>query len=283
MSHASEVAGGKRFEFGENWQRFLNSLDDSRIHAAERSLQNALGAADLHGKSLLDAGSGSGLFSLAARRLGAKVVSFDFDPQSVSCTDSLRSRFFDGDQHWEVREESVLDPTLMPRLGKFDIVYSYGVLHHTGAMWVALENLVSCVNEGGQLYVALYNDQGWKSHFWWFVKFIYCKLPRLLKRPYGYVVGGLSQALNVVKYTLMFKPMTAIRPLLAYRRDRGMTISNDMIDWIGGFPYEFVRADTLKSFLVLKGFRLQRVTEATSLGCHELTFVLAKAVPPANR
>ncbi len=48
----------------------------------------------LAGNSFLDVGSGSGLFSLAAMRLGAdRVHSFDYDPQSVGCTKELKRRF----------------------------------------------------------------------------------------------------------------------------------------------------------------------------------------------
>ena len=95
---------------------------------------------DLTGKTFLDIGSGSGLFSLAARRLGAKVHSFDFDSNSYGCTMELRKRYFDGDGNWKVEQGSALDRNYIESLGKFDIVYSWGVLHHTGAMWTALEN-----------------------------------------------------------------------------------------------------------------------------------------------
>ena len=93
MTHAREVEAGQRFQFGENWRRFLGVLDESRIAAAEDSLRKAFAGEDLAGRTFLDAGSGSGLFSLAARRLGARVQSFDFDPQSVACTLELEQGF----------------------------------------------------------------------------------------------------------------------------------------------------------------------------------------------
>src|SRR4051812_24922114 len=109
VQHAAEVASGQRFEFGKNWARFLENLDDARIGAAERSLAAMLGESTLHGRRFLDAGSGSGLFSLAARRLGARVLSFDFDPHSVACTEELRRRYFPNDTDWRVESGSVLD------------------------------------------------------------------------------------------------------------------------------------------------------------------------------
>src|ERR1700704_486469 len=108
-SHALEIAQGKRFEFGKNWSRFLTLLDDSRIARAEESLKMMLQVEDLEGKSFLDIGSGSGLFSLAARRLGARVHSFDYDPHSVACTRELRSRYFPDDPQWTVEQGSALD------------------------------------------------------------------------------------------------------------------------------------------------------------------------------
>src|SRR5437588_9979425 len=129
-----------RFSFGENWLAFLEQLADERIAEAERSLQVLCGIERLDGKRVLDIGSGSGLFSLAARRLGAIVFSFDYDPQSVAGTQNLKDRFFPGDTSWVVEQGSILDQAYVATLGTYDIVYSWGVLHHTGAMYDAIAN-----------------------------------------------------------------------------------------------------------------------------------------------
>src|SRR5271157_2256045 len=119
MSHAAEVAGGERFEFGKNWARFLKTLNDGKIQEAERSLESYLETKTLAGKSFLDIGSGSGLFSLAARRLGARVHSFDYDPRSVSCTLELKRRYFPDDSGWTVESGSALDEAYLRSLGSF--------------------------------------------------------------------------------------------------------------------------------------------------------------------
>ena len=177
MNPAPDVAAHgeaqTRFAFGANWQRFLDELDDVRIRDAEGSLKTMLGVDDLSGQRFLDAGCGSGLFSLAARRLGARVYSFDFDGQSVACAAHLKTRYFAGDTEWTIEAGDVLDKGTMRGLGSFDVVYSWGVLHHTGAMWRALDNAAGMVAPGGLLFVALYNDQGWISRYWAAVKRVY--------------------------------------------------------------------------------------------------------------
>lgn len=261
-----------RFAFGANWSRFLSVLDDDRITEAEKSLQNMLGVTDLKAKTFLDIGSGSGLFSLAARRLGAKVHSFDYDPQSVACTAELKRRYFDGDGAWHVEQGSALDQVYMRQLGQFDVVYSWGVLHHTGAMWIGIENASQRVAGGGRMFIAIYNDQGLKSHGWWLVKYLYNKLPRPLNTLYAYCLGLAAHALNILKYTLKLQPMTAIRPLLNYKQKRGMSVMHDLIDWMGGFPFEFARFEVLEGYLHARGFKLIKGNQATSLGCHEMVF-----------
>jgi 2-polyprenyl-3-methyl-5-hydroxy-6-metoxy-1,4-benzoquinol methylase len=147
--HASEVALGQRFEFGKNWARFLSDLDDKRITAAVDSLRSMLAIDDLTGRTFFDIGCGSGLFSLAARRLGATVFSFDFDPDSVACAQELKRRYHPQDLQWTISTGSVLDTAYIESLGQYDIVYSWGVLHHTGAMWRALENATRACKPGG--------------------------------------------------------------------------------------------------------------------------------------
>src|SRR5437763_14715558 len=126
LKHSNEVAAGQRFEFGKNWAAFLSVLDEERIAKAEESLKEMLEVETLEGKTFLDIGSGSGLFSLAARRLGARVHSFDYDSSSFACTQELRNRYFPGDPNWRVEQGSALDAEYLRSLGSFDIVYSWG-------------------------------------------------------------------------------------------------------------------------------------------------------------
>jgi len=273
-----EIGARKRFPFGANWLRFLATVDEQRISAAEASLQAMLQTVDFRGKSLLDIGCGSGLFSLAARRLGARVHSVDFDPRSVACTEELRRRYSPDDRDWQVEQGSVLDRQYMSGLGTFDIVYTWGVLHHTGAMWLALENAIGRVEPTeGKLFIAIYNDQGWKSHVWWFVKLIYNSMPRLFKPAFIALVSFVANLMLILKYTVRLKPMSAIRPLCADQRERGMSAKYDRIDWIGGFPYEFASFDVLGQYLEARGFSIISSIRNTSHGCNELAAQVAGA------
>ncbi len=152
------------FAFGKNWQKFLSLLDEERIIYVQNSLCEMLDTKDLKGYRFLDIGSGSGLFSLAARRLGAYVHSFDYDEQSVLCTQELRRCYYPNDPNWQIEQGSILNEFYIKNLKTFDIVYSWGVLHHTGNMWHALELAATLVNPGGKLFIAIYNQQSPLRH-----------------------------------------------------------------------------------------------------------------------
>jgi 2-polyprenyl-3-methyl-5-hydroxy-6-metoxy-1,4-benzoquinol methylase len=275
LQHKSEVLKGERFEFGKNWSAFLSVLDDERIERAEQSLSEMLAVENLEGKTFIDIGSGSGLFSLAARRLGAKVTSFDFDTNSVACTTELRRRYFENDPDWHVEQGSVLDEAYVRALGKFDIVYSWGVLHHTGKMWDALHNASLCVAPGGKLFIAIYNDTGSQAERWRRIKSTYCKLPKLLKTPFAVLVSAPDEIKRFVSFLLKGKPFGYFSHWANYRNDRGMNRWYDIIDWVGGYPYEVAGPSALFNFYKERGFKVVAMKcDNVGLGCNEMVFQL---------
>ena len=262
LGHASEVAAGDRFTFGKNWRNFLDWLTNERIEAACGSMRGLLEVDRLAGMSFLDIGSGSGLFSLAAMRLGAnRVCSFDYDPQSVACTRELRRRYYPDDPRWTVVEGSVLDADFLASLGEYVIVYSWGVLHHTGDLWRAIGNAVRCVAPGGLLALAIYNDQGRASRIWKKVKKLYCRTPRPLRGPLFFPI---PLAWELRRMVLMMS-----QGKMPFRNwwksgERGMSPWHDWIDWLGGYPFEVAKPEEIFSFCRGRCFSLQNL--ATCLG-----------------
>lgn len=271
--HEREVSAGERFEFGKNWAAFLSVLDEERIETAVQSLREMLEVENLAGKRFLDIGSGSGLFSLAARRLGAEVVSFDFDTNSVACTRELKKRYFDSDANWRIEQGSALDAEYVASLGKFDVVYSWGVLHHTGEMWRALENAVIPTRKGGKLFVALYNDTGSQAARWHWIKRTYCRLPRILRTPFAVAISLPDEAKRFTSSLVRLKPMEYVHSWTRYKTGRGMNRWYDIIDWVGGFPYEYASVDAVFEFYKTRGFTLTKIISGgVGLGCNEFVF-----------
>ena len=271
--HSFEVAQGERFEFGKNWAKFLALINEQRIAEAENSLRRMLECESLAGKSFLDIGSGSGLFSLAARRLGARVHSFDFDPNSVGCTRELRRRFFNDDASWSVESGSVLDVEYIRSLGQFDIVYSWGVLHHTGQMWQALDNASLPVKPGGKLFIAIYNDTGSQSVRWNSIKRTYNKLPGFLRPAFALLAVSPDEIKNVLRSAVTLRFGDYVRSWTRYDENRGMSHWRDIVDWVGGYPYEFAKPDVIFDFYRERGFSLAKLKCGGGLGCNEFVFV----------
>lgn len=251
----------RRFDFGRNWSGFLRQLSDARIASAEDSLGDMLSLDTLDGKTFLDIGSGSGIFSLAARRLGASVRSFDYDPDSVVCTRELKARYFAKDPEWTVEEGSALDADYVASLGKFDVVYSWGVLHHTGALWAAMEIALNSVAPRGQIFIAIYNDQGWVSGYWRAVKRLYNRGP----------VHKLAVTAAHMPYLLGAR--WAFRKLTDRPLERGMSLWYDMHDWLGGYPFEVAKPEEIVHLCSRRGFELQSLrTCGGRMGCNEFVF-----------
>jgi 2-polyprenyl-6-hydroxyphenyl methylase/3-demethylubiquinone-9 3-methyltransferase len=274
-SHVVEVESGERFEFGKNWSNFLRVLDDDRIDRAVASLRRLLGVTDLKGLTFIDVGSGSGLFSLAAYRLGARVRSFDYDAASVACTVELKRRYGTGGADWSVERGSILDKDFLASLGQFDVVYSWGVLHHTGSMWEAIENAAALVAPGGLFAIAIYNDQGVWSKRWTALKKFYCS------GPFGKTVMCATYIPAVVTRQLLadlFWFRNPTKYYTDYRTSRGMSVFYDWFDWLGGFPFEVAKPEVVFKFGNEHGLTMTNFTTCGgSVGCNEFVFRRGKS------
>ena len=261
------------FDFGANWKDFsANRLDDNRVHAAEASLVHLIGSNRIAGRSFLDVGCGSGLFSIAAARLGAHpVCGFDINQTGIDTCHRNATRFLEnGTPAPSFLQGSVLDRHFLDTVGTFDTVYAWGSLHHTGKMWDAIRNAAGLVKPRGHFVLAIYNPH-WSTPAWTQVKRLYNVSPRILQKAMTAGFGAIIYAAVLLKTRR--SPMT---------KERGMDFWYDVIDWLGGYPYEVASVSQLDEFLKPLGFKLLKVTTPrVPTGCNELLFERLQAEPAA--
>jgi len=257
-----------RFEFGKNWEDYARSIDVQEIEAATACLSNMMGEVPLAGRSFLDIGSGSGIHSLAALRSGvSSLLAVDLDLDSVATTRAVLAKFWE-EKNYQVREQSVFD--LDPASGQFDVVYSWGVLHHTGNMAQAIRKAAAMVAPGGYLAVALYGKTRYCG-IWWRIKRWYVSSdPDQQKRARGWYIRLFS-------YYLLLRGQTLTKKLASFKKKRGMSFEHDVHDWMGGFPYESVTPEELYRIIEPCGLRLlkartHRRSGLFGSGCDEYLF-----------
>jgi len=265
------------FAFGKNWASYATLIDKAQIDEAKKGLLRLIAPADLEGKSFLDIGCGSGLHALGAIQLGiGRLMAIDIDPDSIATTRALLSNN-DVSVPWLVEAKSVfdLDPD---RHGLFDTVYSWGVLHHTGSMWEAVNKAASMVAPNGLLVIALYR-RTYMDWFWKIEKRLYAHAPRFIQRlvSAGYIgafrLASLLTGRNFRAY------------VSSYKNFRGMDYFHDVHDWLGGYPYETAAAAEVETKLAMLGLKAERVfARPTSLGlfgsgCDEYVYRLRDRKP----
>lgn len=244
------------FSFGENWSAYKKQVTQAQIDTSLKDLENWLGTENIKGKRILDIGCGSGVHSFNFYRLGAsELVSFDYDIHSVNTTIEFWKEMNEP-ANWRVFQGSVLDEKLISELGQFDIVYSWGVLHHTGSMWEAIRNAMKPVAAGGKFWIAIY--QGVDTY----------ERDLTLKKRYNQA-SWLGKK-RMVLYWVLRKIKTQLsrreNPFAWNKKnERGMDVYHDIIDWLGGLPYEVASVDQIKAFCEPEGFRLLKVD--TTEGC----------------
>lgn len=250
------------FNFGRNWQAFSeNSLNAEKFAAAVSSLQELLGDR-LSGKSFIDLGCGSGLFAIAAARLGAcPIMAVDINPLCIDVAKKNQEVYGTPQFKIDFSVASVLDASFVASAGHYDIVYSWGVLHHTGDMWQAIRNAAAVVNPGGRLVIAIYNRH-WTSPLWAVIKRFYNRLPGFMRK---FGIYFFIPIIFIAKWVV-----TKTNPL---RQQRGMDFYYNIVDWVGGYPYEYASVEQIKSFCKKLGFETEKIIRTqVPTGCNEFVF-----------
>ena len=259
------------FSFGRNWSDFVaRHLTPRREQLALDSMRLFLGREDLRGMSFLDVGCGSGVFSLAAWRLGTRqVTSIDVDPFSVRCCELMRERA-GNPPNWRIEQGSVLDAEFLSRFDPADLVYAWGSLHHTGSMWQAIRNAAALVLPGGLLFLSIYNRVEGRggSEYWLKVKRLYNRAPVAGKRA--------MEILFAVRMDLLPRVIRFQNPVRYFREYgglRGMSYWIDVRDWLGGYPYE--SADAGEMFRFCRDechMELENLRSTNTTGTNEFLF-----------
>jgi SAM-dependent methyltransferase len=246
------------FSFGENWKNFLDTVSEEQIKSAIGDITEWVEENKISGKKILDIGSGSGIHSYAFYILGAeKVDSFDHDPNSVEATRILWKKSGEP-ENWSVFQGSILDESFVEMLSKYDIVYSWGVLHHTGNMWNAIANATSLVNKTGYFWISIYTKgPNYQTQL-------------KLKRTYN-SASAVKKRFMEYKFILylMMDRMRSLKNPIKWneRKTRGMDTYHDIVDWLGGLPYEVASVDEIVNFCGALGFHLERVKSAQEGDC----------------
>jgi 2-polyprenyl-6-hydroxyphenyl methylase/3-demethylubiquinone-9 3-methyltransferase len=260
-----------QFDFGQNWLDFSEkALSNNKATQAKADFKNLMIDIPLTEKSFLDIGFGQGLSLLSAVEIGAKVVGCDINPK---CTEVLKQniKYFPKAVNANIKTftGSILDNPTIEKLRKdepdgqgcYDVVHSWGALHHTGNMKRAIINAASLVKHDGILVLALYNRH-WSSPIWLAIKWIYCKSPEFVQR-----------VMILALYPIIWFAKLMITGKSPREQTRGMDFFHNVIDWVGGYPYEYADTRTIQYFIEDLGFKLIKINPSTvPTGCNEFIF-----------
>lgn len=252
------------FNFGKNWEEYsLKRLDHDKLKLAADSILDLLNEEEIKSKSFLDIGCGTGIFSIGAMKMGAdRVVGIDINSRCIEVARENSRRFLDTDLEPEFKAVSALDSESLEELGKFDIVYAWGSLHHTGNMDIAIKNASEHIKQDGRFILSIYNKH-FTSPIWKCIKYLYN------------VVPGFAKTIMIcMLWAIILIAKSSVTGKNPFKMERGMDFFYDVVDWVGGYPYEYATIQEIKDFVQTQGFKILKVIPAkVPTGCNEFVFM----------
>ncbi len=254
----------RTFAFGKNWQAYVqHALTPQKVAQAKTAFLKLFEGIEFRGKSFLDIGFGQGIALFAAQERGAHVMGIDVDEENLRSL-TKTAQMFHSQQMPVVRIASILDDAFVEtqlQQGQFDIVHSWGALHHTGNMLQAIHHAASLVKCGGYLVLAIYNKH-WSSPIWGRIKWLYNHSPEFVQ-----------QLLVMLFYPIIYLAKFVVTGKNPKAKERGMDFFYDVVDWIGGYPYEYASIAAIQEIMERKGFVCVRIIPAlVPTGCNQFVF-----------
>lgn len=241
-----------------------------RISESKKKICQFLGKDNCEQKIALDLGAGSGICSLAMLQSGIEqVISVDLDLTCIELIKKLRDKSGFDENRWKILPGSLIDDEFMSTLPQGNLVYSWGVLHHTGDMWKAFDLACNKIAPGGFAYFAIYNETGRRfsgSRLWRRIKFIYNRSPFIVRFGMEILYAARAIAGDIITG---HNPYIFIKN---YHKKRGMRWWVDIRDWLGGYPYEFAKVDAVFNRGKNHGLILENLRTPGGLACNEFLF-----------
>lgn len=195
---------------------------------------------EVKGKSVLDSGCGTGIFSIIFAKNGAgQVTGIDISPGSLGTAEGLKQKF--GLSNARFEQQDMLHLPYPDAC--FDIVWAWGTVHHTTDPLGAIDGLIRVLKPGGSILLAIYK----KTKVTWIHEAIRKTLVRTPRRSWNALAKIMAFFGTPIVWT--FKRREKAR--------QGETLSELILDWYFVPIRHYYKPDEIRTFLEGKGFKIE--------------------------
>jgi ubiquinone/menaquinone biosynthesis C-methylase UbiE len=214
--------------------------------ASEKHWEIFYAAEEVQGKSILDAGCGTGIFSIIFANKGAdQVTGIDISEGSLHTAQSLKEKF--GLKNAEFEKQDMLALPFPDR--SFDIVWAWGTVHHTTDPFKAIDELIRVLKPSGSILLAIYKRTR--------LTFIHEIIRKILVRTPRKTWKVLAKILAIFLSPVIF--------LLKKREKsrKGEKLEELIIDWYFVPIRHYYKPGEIKNYLEERGFSVEKFLPAS--------------------